>query len=999
MEEIMDEQGDRRRKSSRRRMKRRPFSPDKTGQDRVKTRTGVPCTTKRKRKAGKPQPEAAHDRPCDRLANGTPFCCDLCKSPHVCNRSNKPGKSSKPTKYTPSPRHKVDPLTGRMLRLCNACGLAFDRSDRPRKARVLPPPEDKEKYLDEAKQFGQRLSVELNDPDAERLYCPQFKFKACGCLQSYILFEGDQEHSSQRAEKLLKLVKEAKQLRTLKYYSQDEVKKPQRSRNIGLGNGMKKSKLFEEFVMEKRHYLKETLKLCERAVQKILIYSNNFIHKKLKSEDSNCRARRVIGKAALGLLPPLSELDKKKCCIDKCVMVAVTHSRLLQEWRDRATQGQAEARRVLAEMLTPSGGARSNCYKFISMVTGCSPSLIGCVNDQMRRTGGDRKPPTHGMKKFWQVNQRRAKDTTIADGEQGGGTSVSCNNANSSSCTLSTAETSLNPNDDNGTVDNSASSTSYQFEVQRQQLLQLQRQLTEQQNQIQQHQQLVQQQLLQQTLLQQLTESGSCTQMIQTQPASTVSVPVSSTTGPGLSSGVQPLIISTNHLPGLDTSPTVPILQPSLQTPFNAQATPQQAATLLPAQQFTQPQTTIMAAPTIPQQPQLQQHQQQPVQTVQVMIANIELPIQQGQTAVQLIVPSQQQAQQNVMLHTQQQNTLLQQQQPTHILQQQHGHITPQQQQPPRIMQQGSFITKQQQQPRDALSSQTLTLPVHLRPPVDHTYSQSQPPTSQGSVRQQSLSITQPPFQYQVVQGQPCSVEASQMSPVASVSMSTPGSNSGFSVLPQPTQSSSSPLQMLASFTSEPTLDSGQTLRPSQGSWPSEALTPCAATTSVSPSRGLNPNPVQAQTLSLAAPALNLQSALHQIFSIVSMNGASALGSGSMAGDTGSPVASPTKPEPSPALHLGMTAPSSQPCISLPTETSSSPSSSSVDRELSCNMFMQQEQVLPNSACLTQSDHQVAAGVGELQQNSPETQESPSGEVTSSPLSSDMMNLLSENCE
>lgn len=58
-----------------------------------------------------------------------------------------------------------------------------------------------------------------------------------------------------------------------------------RSRNIGLGNGMKKSKLFEEFVMEKRLYLKETLKLCERAVQKILIYSNNFIHKKLKSED------------------------------------------------------------------------------------------------------------------------------------------------------------------------------------------------------------------------------------------------------------------------------------------------------------------------------------------------------------------------------------------------------------------------------------------------------------------------------------------------------------------------------------------------------------------------------------------------------------------------------------------------------------------------------------------------------------------------------------------
>jgi hypothetical protein len=35
--------------------------------------------------------------------------------------------------------------------------------------------------------------------------------------------------------------------------------------------------------------------------------------------------------------------------------LALTHKRLLQDWRDRALQGQQEARRVMAEMLTPAG--------------------------------------------------------------------------------------------------------------------------------------------------------------------------------------------------------------------------------------------------------------------------------------------------------------------------------------------------------------------------------------------------------------------------------------------------------------------------------------------------------------------------------------------------------------------------------------------------------------------------------------------------------------------
>ena len=60
---------------------------------------------------------------------------------------------------------------------------------------------------------------------------------------------------------------------------------PGRLKYVGYGNGHKKSKEFEEFVLEKRRILKEDLRLCERATQKILLYSNNFLHKKLKTEE------------------------------------------------------------------------------------------------------------------------------------------------------------------------------------------------------------------------------------------------------------------------------------------------------------------------------------------------------------------------------------------------------------------------------------------------------------------------------------------------------------------------------------------------------------------------------------------------------------------------------------------------------------------------------------------------------------------------------------------
>lgn len=56
---------------------------------------------------------------------------------------------------------------------------------------------------------------------------------------------------------------------------------------MGLGNGHKKSKRYEEFVIQERRWLRDDAGLCERATQRVLIYSNNFLHKKLKTENVN----------------------------------------------------------------------------------------------------------------------------------------------------------------------------------------------------------------------------------------------------------------------------------------------------------------------------------------------------------------------------------------------------------------------------------------------------------------------------------------------------------------------------------------------------------------------------------------------------------------------------------------------------------------------------------------------------------------------------------------
>lgn len=53
---------------------------------------------------------------------------------------------------------------------------------------------------------------------------------------------------------------------------------------IGLGNGKKRSKDYEQYVLVHRDKMRNDMNLCEPLTQSILGYSNNFLHKRLLTE-------------------------------------------------------------------------------------------------------------------------------------------------------------------------------------------------------------------------------------------------------------------------------------------------------------------------------------------------------------------------------------------------------------------------------------------------------------------------------------------------------------------------------------------------------------------------------------------------------------------------------------------------------------------------------------------------------------------------------------------
>lgn len=323
-----------------------------------------------------------------------------------------------------SSRRKKKKPANKEPNCCNKCGIVVRGS-----TRVLCPAchqssldvrhkeaqnnqtfeEEKKKYLDEAKSFAANLAKKFDDVNAERLFCPVFKPPrgSCACIQKYLSGDG----SDQRVHSLLQLLQEAKKLSQQKCYNWEEVKRVGKSHAVGMGNGQKHSESFELFVNEHRPRLRE-IKLCERATQRVLFYSNNFLHRYLKTEPSKGRRiQRTKGKAALGKLKSVEELAEEKCCQQRCVGLAQRYATLVSQWRERSQMGQTENRRVLAEMLTPSGPNSTNCYKFISWVTGCSFTTIAKVSKQMLATGGDREPPPHKLKKFWDAKNSSQEES------------------------------------------------------------------------------------------------------------------------------------------------------------------------------------------------------------------------------------------------------------------------------------------------------------------------------------------------------------------------------------------------------------------------------------------------------------------------------------------------------------------------------------------------------------------------------------------------------------
>eukprot|EP00111_Clytia_hemisphaerica_P006455 TCONS_00018742-protein len=261
------------------------------------------------------------------------FKCDHCGSRYVVNPMRRGNKIST-SKYKAAPRHKVDPETQNLLTLCNACGLKFGRTKKNRFLKAQMSGEDQEQFLRESEQFGKDLALKLENESASQLFCAHTKKIGCGCIQKYIIGNSEDsewftESITERAKELLEVLEKANELKKMKCYDPAQLeKKPGKTNSlkIGLGNGHRKSKEFEDYVLNKRVMLRNDMKLCEKAAQRILSYSNNFLHKRMKTDpNKGIRVERQKGKAALGKLKDIEDLPLEPCCADNCVRVSITH--------------------------------------------------------------------------------------------------------------------------------------------------------------------------------------------------------------------------------------------------------------------------------------------------------------------------------------------------------------------------------------------------------------------------------------------------------------------------------------------------------------------------------------------------------------------------------------------------------------------------------------------------------------------------------------------------
>ena len=160
----------------------------------------------------------------------------------------------------------LDSKTNKLIRACNACGLKFKRRRKGVKVKASVKTktnstisEDKKQYLESAKSYALEISKLVKDDIAKNFYCPKFRTKPCGCLQTFLQFDkGNIEETTKRVNLLLRYHK-----KSLELISENN-------------DSNTRSHEYDNFVLTNRDYLKTQLNLCELAVQKILRYRNRL---------------------------------------------------------------------------------------------------------------------------------------------------------------------------------------------------------------------------------------------------------------------------------------------------------------------------------------------------------------------------------------------------------------------------------------------------------------------------------------------------------------------------------------------------------------------------------------------------------------------------------------------------------------------------------------------------------------------------------------------------
>ncbi|RUS91458.1 hypothetical protein EGW08_000782 [Elysia chlorotica] len=377
----------------------------------------------------------------DVLENGRPFVCSLCES-----------KCINPSKV----RRKNEPIfkerDGQILQLCVDCGIAVGHTESRG-----PSQEQKQEFEEEGRQFAQHLASYLGDNEAIRLYCSFYAISKCGCIQNFISGNGQSKRKKyscsdpeipsllpeecidppdekadkgQKARYLLQLLKESKRRKNFLRSNRSRTSSNQSVSSVrsmdsqsgcdtdtGSNSGaaaavrqrgekqdpnLVSQKKFENFILVHRSKLKK-IGICERGCQRVLCYSNNFLHKKSVFRNE-ARLQRTKGKAALGQLDAVEELPNISCCEKACVKFAKLKPGKVAQWRSQAQQSQRESWRVIADILASTqitDGSQHACFRFITLVTGCCLATVRKVYAETLLFKGRVSEREHGLRCHW----------------------------------------------------------------------------------------------------------------------------------------------------------------------------------------------------------------------------------------------------------------------------------------------------------------------------------------------------------------------------------------------------------------------------------------------------------------------------------------------------------------------------------------------------------------------------------------------------------------------